>query len=327
MARKACVTGGAGFIGSYLVKELVSQKWEVVVVDTFIRGSKTRLDKFYELITIFDLDIRDENSLEKIFQDCEVVFHLAAINGTENFYTHPDLVFDIGVRGAISVMNACKKAGVSNVVIASSAEVYQTPSVVPTPENIELMLPDSLNPRFSYGGSKIASELIAFNYGRDFFSKVQVFRPHNVYGPDMGSKHVVPQFINRFLNIKEYEKKFLEIRGSGEETRAFCYVDDIVKGILIMYEFGEHRQIYHIGNDEEISIKELACKIGELMKLNPNFKNLPLLEGGTDRRCPDITKMRRIGYIPKINLDKGLRKTITWYEDNRSVFRNANNLL
>jgi UDP-glucose 4-epimerase len=99
-----------------------------------------------------------------------------------------------------AVAEAAIDAGVENLVVASSAEVYQTPKKIPTTEEVELCLPNSTNPRYSYGGSKIASELIAMNIGKDHFKKVQVFRPHNVYGPDMGWKHVIPQFIDRIQN-------------------------------------------------------------------------------------------------------------------------------
>ena len=122
-------------------------------------------------------------------------------------------------------MNAGRSAGVPDLVVASSAEVYQTPSIVPTPETVPLTLPDSLNPRYSYGGSKIATELIAFDYAQDHYRKVQVFRPHNVYGPDMGYKHVIPQFITRAATAREEMSAGpvpFDIQGDGTETRAFC---------------------------------------------------------------------------------------------------------
>ena len=202
MSRKAIVTGGGGFIGSFLVKQLVQEGWAVEVVDNLVRGNANRLSAVIDQIVIHNADVRDEVALTEIFKGSDVVFHLAAVNGTENFYKHPELVLDVGIRGAIAVTNACRKAQVYDLVMASSAEVYQTPNMIPTPENVHLMLPDSLNPRYSYGGSKIITELIAFNYGLEFFRKIQVFRPHNVYGPDMGYKHVIPQFALQALEIK-----------------------------------------------------------------------------------------------------------------------------
>ena len=310
------VTGGSGFIGAHLVKRLVHDGWDVVVVDNLLRGDARRLTEVADHLALFDCDVRDEESLTRAFAGAEVVMHLAAVNGTENFYKHPELVLDVGLRGALAVVNAGRAAGVPDLIVASSAEVYQTPSIVPTPETVALTLPDSLNPRFSYGASKIASELIAFNYAQDHYRKVQVFRPHNVYGPDMGWKHVIPQFIERALAGVASTVPF-EIQGTGEETRAFCFVDDIVDGILLMYRNGGHRQVYHIGNDEEVTIFALAHRVAELLKKTFDIGFTEASVGGTPRRCPDITKMRRLGYQPKILLDEGLQRTIAWYSMNQ----------
>jgi UDP-glucose 4-epimerase len=327
MAPRAVVTGGGGFIGSYLVRRLLRDGWSVAVVDTMVRGEERRLADVIDDIELLSGDVRDETVLRGAFQGAQVVFHLAAINGTENFYKRPELVLDVGIRGAIAVMNAGRDAGVPDVVVASTAEVYQTAATVPTPETVALALPNSLNPRYSYGGSKIASELIAFNYGQDHFRRVQVFRPHNVYGPDMGRKHVMPQMILRAAEAAEdasggsgagteYTVPF-PIQGDGSETRAFCYVDDIVDGILTMYALGGHREIYHIGNDQEISIRDLVLRISRVMGIGLNVQPGASAEGGTPRRCPDISKMRALGYQPSVGLDEGLRRTVAWYLDHR----------
>jgi len=316
---KCVVSGGCGFIGAYLVRELVRRNWSVVVVDNCMRGSAKRLTQVMDQIEFVSTDIRDKEALLDAFRGSKAVFHLAAVNGTENFYNHPELVLDVGVRGMLAVVDACKELGICELVVASSAEVYQKPHVVPTDENIPLMLPDSLNPRYSYGGSKIVSELIAFNYGLKHFRKLQVFRPHNVYGPDMGWKHVAPQIIQRALlsERKTRSKSFdFEIKGDGSETRAFAYIDDIVDGIICMYENGGHREIYHIGNDQEVSISQFVQLVGEILGYEFNIKTTPAPEGGTPRRCPNIGKMKAIGYQPKIDLREGLKRTCDWYLHN-----------
>lgn len=318
MTKRVIVTGGSGFIGAHLVKYLVAKGWEVGVIDNLVRGHKSRLTSVIDEIQIYNLDARDEDAMTKAVARADVVMHLAAINGTENFYKHPEQVLDVGIRSALAVVNACRRAGVPDLIMASSAEVYQTPSIVPTPETVTLSLPDSLNPRYSYGGSKIISELIAFNYGTEHFQKVQVFRPHNVYGPDMGTKHVIPQFIIRAAGLGKQganPAQFL-IQGSGQETRAFCYVDDAVRGIVLMYELGQHRQVYHIGNDQEVSIESLVTRLGQKMGLKLQVCPSAGAAGGTLRRCPDISKMRKLGYEPTIDLDTGLGLTIDWYLEN-----------
>lgn len=317
MAR-CVVTGGGGFIGAYLVKKLVRDGWDVTCVDNMLRGDQSRFAEVADQVDLQTCDVRDADAVTAACKGAEVVFHLAAINGTENFYTRPELVLDVGLRGALAVVEACQRADVPDLVVASSAEVYQEPPSVPTDESVPLMLPDSLNPRYSYGGSKIVSELIAFNYGKEHFRKVQVFRPHNVYGPDMGWKHVAPQFILRALAAKDSGDPRFEIQSDGSETRAFAYVDDVVDGIVMMHAKGENREVYHIGNDHEVSIRELvaatADAVGTSLEVVPGIA----AAGGTPRRCPDISKMRALGYAPAVDLTEGMRLTADWYTQNRA---------
>ena len=316
---KAVVTGGGGFIGAYLVRRLVSEGWQVSVVDNLARGRAARLADVMDQIDWRQVDVRDTESLADAARGAEVIFHLAAVNGTENFYKHPDLVLDVGLRGVLAAVDAAKASGVPDLVVASSAEVYQTPPTVPTNETVPLMLPDSLNPRYSYGGSKIISELIAFNYHRDHFRKVQVFRPHNVYGPDMGWKHVIPQFMVRALNrLREQPDGPVPfpIQGDGGEMRAFCYVDDIVEGIFQMYLLGEHRNVYHIGNDKMVSISELVGELGAVFGREFVIEPSAEAKGGTRLRCPDISKIAALGVRPKVGLREGLERTKDWYAAN-----------
>ena len=320
MGKRVVVTGGGGFIGAYLVKRLVHDGWDVAVVDSMVRGDASRFAEVADDVELFTCDVRDQAALEKAFAGAEVVMHLAAINGTENFYTQPELVLEVGMLGAMAVANAGRAVGVSDLVFASTAEVYQTPAVIPTPETIPLMLPDSLNPRYSYGGGKIVSELIAFNYGREHYRQVQVFRPHNVFGPNMGWKHVEPQFIMRALAAKDAHpegKAPFDIQGDGTETRSFCYVDDVVQGILTMYADGGHREIYHIGSDEEVSILDLAGRIGAIVGVDLDIRPGDAPRGGTPRRCADISKMRSLGWSPTVGLNEGLERTVAWYREHR----------
>lgn len=317
MSRRAVVTGGGGFIGAYLTKRMVADGWSVAVVDNMVRGDARRFADVADDVELFTCDVRDQAALEKAFAGAEVVMHLAAVNGTENFYTNPELVLEVGMLGALAVTNAARAADVPDLVFASTAEVYQTPAVIPTPETIPLMLPDSLNPRYSYGGGKIVSELIAFNYGREHYRKVQIFRPHNIFGPDMGWKHVEPQFIMRALDAKDAGDGTFPIQGDGTETRSFLYVDDCVDGILTMYDKGGHREIYHIGSEDEITIRELAGRIGKIVGIDLDIRPGELPKGGTRRRCPDVTKMRGLGWAPRVGLDDGLERTVAWYREHR----------
>lgn len=308
------VTGAGGFIGAHLTRALLAEGHTVVAIDNYIRGRESRLDGAQGSLRRITLDVRDKDALVTALEGVACLFHLAAVNGTENFYTQPQLVLDVGVRGALAVSEACIAGGVPDLVVASSAEVYQTPRVVPTAEDIEMVIPDSLNPRYSYGGSKLISELIAFNYCRDKLRKVQVFRPHNVYGPDMGWKHVVPQLIEKIMAAGDGGS--VTLQGDGSETRAFCYVSDVVAGIIRMWRAGETMNVYHIGADAEVAIRDLARITAEALGVRVALVAGPAAAGATPRRCPDIGKMRAIGYAPSVPLVQGIERTVAWYRAN-----------
>ena len=316
--KKILITGGAGFIGSYLANRLVNENYDIDIVDNQLRGDYSRLDS---RVKIHNIDLTVASELNKLPKNYDWIFHLAAVNGTDNFYKIQSKVFEVGVKSCLNIYDYFKYTDTS-IVVASSAEVYQTPAVVPTDENVALTVPDIKNPRYSYGGSKIFSELLVMNYGLDFFKKSIIFRPHNIYGPNMGYKHVVPQLIKKVEDSLENQNDFIELIGSGNETRAFCYIDDLVDGLIILMEKGEDKEIYHIGNDDELSIFDLAKKITNLIDTKINVKKGEQTHfGGTMRRCPDISKMRKIGYQPKISIDIGLEKSVDWYlrNENKSV--------
>ena len=254
------------------------------------------------------------------------VHHLAFVNGTEFFYTAPDLVLDVGVRGMINVIDACRKQNIGRLVLASSSEVYQTPSQIPTDEIAPLVVPDVLNPRYSYGAGKLISEVMAINFGRKFFERVLIFRPHNVYGPDMGFEHVIPQFALRLIQARASAaagRLRFEIQGSGAETRSFCFIDDLVAGVMMMRDKGEHLGIYHVGTSEEVTIADLARRIaGHAGREIELIAGAPA-PGGTMRRCPDISKLAGLGYKPRVSLDEGLEPTLEWYRRNSAPVPNA----
>ena len=317
--KKILITGGAGFIGSYLSNRLVEENYSVDVIDNQLRGDYTRLDK---RVKIYNIDLTKFEELSELPKNYDWIFHLAAVNGTDNFYNIRSKVFEVGVKSCLNIYDYFKHSK-SSIIVASSAEVYQTPTVVPTDESAPLVVPDVENARYSYGGSKIFSELLVMNYGLDFFEKAIIFRPHNIYGPNMGFKHVVPQLINKIKLSVEKNTNSIELLGDGSETRAFCYVDDLVDGLLILMQKGKDKEIYHIGNDHELSIHELSLKMTKLIDNKVEVKKgFQSHVGGTMRRCPDISKMRDLGYEPKTNIDIGLEKSINWYLNNKNTSNN-----
>lgn len=326
MSRRVLVTGGSGFIGAALVKRLVQAGCAVRVLDDNSRGRPRRLKDIEKDIEFIGGDVRDSETVSEAVKGMDEAHHLAFVNGTEFFYSAPELVLDVGVKGMVNVIDACRKHGVGTMILASSSEVYQTPPMIPTDETAPLVVPDPLNPRYSYGAGKLISEIMAINYGRKFFDRVMIFRPHNIYGPDMGFEHVIPQFALRLRDlIDEYPTGAIPfpIQGSGEETRSFCHVDDLAEGVMVMREAGEHLGIYHVGNPEEVSIAELARQMAWHIKRGIKIEPSTLLQGSTPRRCPDISKLEGLGYKPRVPLKAGLPPTIDWYWKNRDLARKA----
>ena len=218
---KYFVTGGNGFLGRAVCDVLLRDNHEVTVFDDFSRtNGKNLVDRAN--IQLVEGDIRDKASLLKATSGFDGIVHLAFINGTEYFYTKPNEVVEVGIKGMLNVSEVAEKNQVGEIILFSSSEVYQKPRVIPTPEKVELVIPDIFNPRYSYGGAKIASELILVNMCDKFLNSWKIIRPHNIYGPNMGKQHVIPALIDKALTTSNE----LLIQGDGSQTRAFCHVDD-----------------------------------------------------------------------------------------------------
>jgi nucleoside-diphosphate-sugar epimerase len=216
----------------------------------------------------------------------------------------------------VNVLDACIRAGVGELILASSSEVYQTPPYVPTDESVPLSVPDPYNPRYSYAGGKIISELMAIHYGREYFKRVVIFRPHNVFGPNMGWDHVIPQFVTRLQQLKAKatgpEIPF-PIQGKGDQTRAFIYVEDFISGLMLVINGGSHLNTYNIGTTAEITVRDVADKVAHCVGVSILIVPGPEAAGGTPRRCPDISKLLQLGFQPRFTLDEALPLTVQWY--------------
>jgi nucleoside-diphosphate-sugar epimerase len=321
--RRYLVTGGSGFLGAALVRRLVCDGARVRVLDNYWRGHPRRLVDVADRIEMVTGDIRDPDVAARACEGIDCVAHLSAINGTRYFYEEPELVIDVAIRGTLNVIDGCRRHGVTELVVASSSEAYQSPDVIPTPEDVPLVVPDVLNARYSYGGSKIAAELIAINYGRTGFDRVVVFRPHNVYGPDMGFEHVIPEITVRAAAAVDADGGANTIRfpikGDGRQTRAFIHIDDFTDGLVRVIEKGQHLNVYHIGNPEEVTVAELARLIFKEFGREPAFVHEPAPAGETRRRCPDIGKLRALGFAPKLPLAEGLPAVVEWYRAHRDL--------
>ena len=317
MSARHLVTGGAGFIGAGLVRALRAAGHRVRVLDDFSRGRSHRLEGLDGIETRTG-DVRDAATLHAAAEGCATVWHLAWINGTRFFYEKPDAVLDVGIRGTLNAIDAALGADARRFVFASTSEVYNRPDRIPTPEGERLLIPDVQNPRFSYGGGKIAGELLTLHLAARRGLETVIFRPHNIYGPDMGFAHVIPEVVERIIEASdglERDAIDLPIQGDGQETRAFCHIADAAEGIRLAGETGESGGIYHVGRSEEVSIADLIHRIGRCLGVELTLKPGPLQPGGTPRRCPDVTRLEGLGYRSKVDLDAGLADAVGWYRD------------
>ena len=310
------VTGGNGFIGAALVKELLAAQHQVRVLDDLSRGHPRRLENVADKVQMLEGDVRNPEDLRHATKGCETVWHLAFINGTRFFYERPDDVLEVGIKGTCNAIEAALAANAKRFVFASTSETYNQPTHVPTAETERLIIPDITNPRFSYGGGKLAGELLTLHYAARRGLETIIVRPHNIYGPDMGFEHIIPEITARIFDLAGGEKGGrvkLPIQGDGGETRAFCHIADAAPGVRLAGEQGTSGEIYHLGCQEETAISALIETIGQVLDVELELVPGPLRPGSTPRRCPDISKLSALGYHPGVTLQEGLRKTVEWY--------------
>jgi len=317
---KVLITGGAGFIGYHLAKFLADKEDEVVVCDNFVRGKED--GDFLELLTkpnvsLVVCDLTKPEELEKLGNDYDYVYHLAAINHTELFYKIPAEILRVGVMTTMNILEWVKnKNKKTKIMFTSSNETYagalkafgQLP--IPTPEAVPLVIEDTYNPRWSYAGTKLIGELLFINYAKQYGIRMSIVRPHNFYGPRAGVGHVIPDFIERALN----KENPFNIYG-GDDIRSFCYIDDAIHQMVAVMESEKtDNETVHLGNAEEIRILDLAKKIFDAVHYHPEIivQNSPI--GSVKRRCPNLSKLYNLtGVKAEIGLEEGIKKTIEWH--------------
>lgn len=307
--RTCLITGGTGFIGSTLTRLMLDSGYRVRIIDNNSRGSFRRLSDVIDSLDIRVGDIRDGNLVQVALKDIDLVIHLAYINGTSNFYDRPREIIDVATLGIQNILSGMEKYGIPELYLASSSEVYQNPGVFPTPEEIPLTVPDPFNPRYSYGLGKIVQEFSSIHAG-DFLSKLTVFRPHNVYGPDMGFQHVIPEICT---NISKEENGQVVLKGDGLQTRSFCHISDFVNGFKLLLEEKPAREIFNIGTRDEIAIFHLAEMIAASMGKKIQFSTSVAPLGESNRRVPDISKLESLGFKQTVSLREGVQEYCNWY--------------
>jgi nucleoside-diphosphate-sugar epimerase len=313
---RVVILGAAGFIGYHLAKSLaVEAKVDLLLVDNFIRGAND--EDFLKLsglqnVNFAELDLSKESSFENLFNKSDLVINCAALNGTQNFYQVP---LDVMLNTGISAFFAARYAALAQVhkyIYLGSSESYAGGVNlgfvgVPTSESVPLVIENVENIRWSYSLGKTFGEIACYSANSQLGLNFQILRIHNIYGPRMGNKHVIPDLIEKFRLGN------MDVPGHGE-SRAFMYIDDLV-GVVRFLIANENNDIklMNVGSQTETLIKILAEKIAKVLEIERAIKPLESWPGSVKRRLPDTSLLRSIYAFDETSLDEGLGRTISWY--------------
>lgn len=307
MKGRYLVTGGAGFIGSHLCDRLLSLGAEVVCVDNFFTGQRQNLKTLLpnKNFSLIEADIVKEVPVTGAFAG---VFHMASPASPVDYYKYPIETLRIGSIGTENVLKVALEKKCP-VLLASTSEIYGDPLEHPQKETYWGNV-NSLGPRSCYDEAKRYLEALAMAYWRQHDLQIRIIRIFNTYGPRMraGDGRVVPN-----LCLQALEGKPLTVYGTGSQTRSFCYVDDLVSGIVKVMESNDTGP-FNLGNPTETTVLEFAKAIIRLTESKSQIVYQPLPQDDPQRRKPDITKAEtKLGWSPKVKLDEGLRHTIDFF--------------
>jgi len=317
----ALVTGGAGFIGSHIAEELLKKGNRVLVIDDLSTGRRGNISHLEgdEKFSFIQDTILNVSLMERLVDECDIIYHLAAAVGVEFIIRNPIRSIETNALGTEIVLRLAEK-NKNRVIIASSSEIYGRNQKRIFQESDGRVLGTTLTHRWSYSCSKALGEFLALAYWREKRLPVMIVRLFNTCGPRQTGNYgmVVPRFIEQAISGKP-----ITIYGDGNQTRSFAYVSDVVNG---MVSLANHPlavgEIFNLGGEQEITISDLAKKIKRLTKSNSEIVYLPYEEvfgeGFEDmrHRIPDTTKIRNlIGYIPRVGLDDALKKTIQYHRN------------
>jgi len=313
----ALVTGADGFIGSHLVEMLVLDGYKVKALsqyNSFNNWGWLEDVNCLDSIEVVTGDIRDPHFCKNISKDVDIIFHLAALIAIPYSYIAPDSYLDTNIKGTLNICQAAKENGNIRVIHTSTSEVYGTAQYVPIDEK------HPMSPQSPYSASKIAADAMAMSYFNSFDLPVAIARPFNTYGPRQSARAVIPTIISQIANgMKEIKL------GDTSPTRDFNYVEDTCRGFISIAENDKAiGEIINIGSNSEISISETLNIIKELMESEVNFvtdeKRLRPKNSEVFRLYCDNTKIKKItGYKPKISIQDGLQRTISWFTEPKNL--------
>ncbi|WP_297498804.1 NAD-dependent epimerase/dehydratase family protein [Thermococcus sp.] len=309
---KVLVTGGAGFIGSHLVDALMETGEEVRVLDDLSAGTLDNIKRWlgHERFEFIRGDMRDFGTVKKAIKGVDTVFHLAANPEVRIGSQSPELLYETNVLITYNLINAIRDSKVKFLVFTSSSTVYGDAEVIPTPENYGPLEPISV-----YGGAKLAAEALISGYAHTFDFKALIFRLANIIG-ERSNHGVIYDFINKLRRTPEE----LEILGDGTQRKSYLHVSDTVEGMLHIFDTFRREDklvgFYNLGNDDWITVREIAEIVSGEMGLKPRFVFTGGVDGGRGWKGDvkfmrlDIDKARKTGWRPRLNSHEAVRRTV-----------------
>jgi UDP-glucuronate decarboxylase len=306
--KRILVTGGAGFVGSHLCGALLAGGDEVLCVDNYFTG---RRENVAHLLGHPRFEMLRHDVTFPLYVEVDEIFNLACPASPVHYQHDPVQTTKTSVMGAINMLGLAKRVR-AKVLQASTSEVYGDPTQSPQPESYRGNV-NSLGPRACYDEGKRCAETLFFDYHRQNGVRMKVVRIFNTYGPRMhpGDGRVVSNFVVQALRGDD-----ITVYGKGDQTRAFCYVDDLVAGIIGMMAMPDHvTGPVNLGNPHEITVRELAERIVTMVGSGSRIVHRSLPQDDPMQRCPDISLARRVlGWQPTVPLEEGLRRTVEYFE-------------
>jgi UDP-glucuronate decarboxylase len=309
MTKRVLVTGGAGFLGSHLCERLLKEQFDVLCVDNFYTGTKRNIQ---HLLGNPYFEFARHDITFPLYVEVDEIYNLACPASPIHYQRDPVQTTKVNVHGSINMLGLAKRIG-ARILQASTSEIYGDPTVHPQPENYCGSV-TTMGPRACYDEGKRCAETLFFDYHRQHRVDIKVARIFNTYGPRMHPEdgRVVSNFI-----VQALRNEPIALYGSGSQTRSFCYVDDLINGLMkLMRSPVGFTGPVNLGNASEFTILELAEKVVQMTGSRSKLVFQPLPADDPQRRRPDLTLAReKLGYAPYVALEEGLRKTIDYFED------------
>ena len=322
---KFLITGGAGFIGSHLTEKLIKRKDDVVILDNMSTGMHRNLTNTQNYVNLVNGNVLDKRVVDELVNKCDYVIHLAAALGVFNIVNKPLESLRTNLQGTENLLESADKYS-KPILIASTSEVYGKNDKVPLNEEDDRIIGHPLKSRWSYSEAKAVDESLAYFYYLENKLPIRIVRFFNTVGPRQVGQYgmVVPRFVAAAIRNEP-----IQVFGSGDQIRCFCHVSDAIRALLLVIDSDQAiGQVFNVGNNQQISIMDLAKKVIEITGSKSEIKKIPYSEAypagfeDMQRRVPDISKIKNVlGWSPEIGLDQIIRDIADFHRIEKEVLR------